>query len=158
MVYGLISSDACYRLTLQPAVPESESHTRKRTLIANILAIAIGGAMGALLRYGTALWVVRYSEGALPLATWIVNLTGCLLIGLCVPLFAQTALPGQVRLFVVVGFLGSLTTFSTYSLETVILWQDGSGLLALGNAIGSVVLGVVFVWLGIQLGRMIGAG
>ena len=114
--------------------------------------------MGALVRYGTALWVVRHWEGALPVATWIVNLTGCLLIGLCVPLFAETMLPAQMRLFVIVGFLGSLTTFSAFSLETVGLWQEGSGLLALVNAIGSVVLGVVFVWLGMQLGRIFGGG
>ena len=118
-----------------------------------ILLVALGGALGAALRYGTHVFFARFSDGPLPLGTWTVNLVGCFLIGLLVPLLGRAGLAEHLRFFLVVGFLGSLTTFSTFSLETLDLWQRGLGVGALVNVIGSVAVGLLCVWLGLQLGR-----
>ena len=118
-----------------------------------ILLVALGGALGAATRYGAHVWVLSLWEEPRVLATWAVNLVGCLLIGVLAPMLGRVGLADELQFFLVVGFLGSLTTFSTFSLETVVLWQEGLGAAALLNAVGSVVLGLIFVWIGLNLGR-----
>ena len=118
-----------------------------------ILLVAVGGALGAALRYGTSIWVLHFWEEPAVLATWSVNLVGCLLIGMMAPMLGRAGLAEEVQVFLIVGFLGSLTTFSTFSLETVVLWQEGLGVAALLNAVGGVALGLVCVWIGLFLGR-----
>lgn len=113
-----------------------------------ILAVALGGTCGALLRYGTGILVSHYAGSSFPWSTWTVNLVGCVLIGASVPLLGAMQVGDEVRLFVVVGLLGSFTTFSTYSLDTLALWIDGNGTPAFLNAAGSLVLGLMGVWLG----------
>ncbi|MDX1547518.1 MAG: fluoride efflux transporter CrcB [Rhodothermales bacterium] len=120
-----------------------------------LLMVMLGGALGAATRYGAALLAERFSDAALPLATWGVNFTGCLLIGLLVPLLGRGGLPDALQYLLVVGFLGALTTFSTFSLETLVLWEGGLPWYALLNAAGSVVIGLLCVWLGLQLGRLL---
>ena len=117
-----------------------------------MLLVMLGGACGALARYGTGLLILRCWPGPLPLATWIVNVLGSLCIGLLLPL-AQRDGAMFVRLFVLVGFLGSFTTFSTFSLETVVLWEQGHTGLALLNAGGSLVAGLLGVVAGLAAGR-----
>lgn len=123
-----------------------------------ILLVALGGALGATLRYGTSVWMLQLWEEPRVMATWTVNLVGCLLIGILAPMLGRVGLADELQFFLVVGFLGSLTTFSTFSLETMVLWQEGFGAAALINAVGSVVLGLVCVWLGLHLGRALLAG
>jgi len=113
-----------------------------------LLAVALGGATGALLRYGMGLWVRHLVGTGFPWATWAVNLTGCVLIGASVPLLQALPMGEAGRLFLVLGLLGSFTTFSTYSLDTLALWADGHAIAAAVNAVGSLVLGLVGVWLG----------
>ena len=117
----------------------------------SFIAVALGGATGALARYSVYLLINSWIESPAPIATWGANLLGCLLIGFLAPFMAATPLPAALRLFVLVGFLGSFTTFSTFSLESVVLWQDGREGLVLLNMVGSVVAGVVLVWLGMQV-------
>lgn len=112
------------------------------------LLVALGGALGAMARYGVGLAALRWGH-ALPLATWVANALGCLLIGLAIPLVRGDA----ARLAVLVGVLGSFTTFSTYSADTVLLWEAGRPGWAVANAAGSVVVGLAFVGLGLALGR-----
>ena len=121
-----------------------------------ILLVAFGGALGAALRYGTHVLFARFTDGPLPLGTWTVNLAGCFLIGLLAPIMGRAGLAEQLRFFLIVGFLGSLTTFSTFTLETLDLWERGLGGGALVNAVGSLILGLLFVWLGLQIGRAFG--
>jgi CrcB protein len=110
-----------------------------------VVFVALGGACGALARYGAGRLVASLVEHPFPLGTWTVNLVGCFLIGMTVPLFGQLSGAERARFFLVVGFLGSFTTFSTFSLDTMALWGDGHGGLALLNAVGSLVCGLILV-------------
>jgi len=116
-----------------------------------VVFVALGGACGALARYGAGRLVARFVESPFPWGTWTVNLIGCLLIGMTVPLFGELSEADRTRVFLVVGFLGSFTTFSTYSLDTLALWGDGHGLLGLLNAVGSLACGLVLVAVGREL-------
>ena len=119
----------------------------------SVLLVALGGAIGAVARYGLALWGGRLAGGA-PWGTWAANALGCLLIGAAIPLVRAE----PARLAVVVGGLGAFTTFSTYSAETVLLWEAGRRGLAVANAVGSVAVGVACVLAGLWLGRTFSHG
>ena len=98
------------------------------------LAVGLGAACGAWLRWGFSTWLNAYHE-ALPYGTLIANLVGGYLIGIAVAFFEHyPALPIEWRLLVVTGFLGGLTTFSTFSAESMILLQRGAFGWALGHA------------------------
>lgn len=107
-----------------------------------LLAIAIGGGLGALARYGLS-GLVQGRGAAFPWGTLAVNAIGCFLIG---AVFER--LSADARAFVVVGVLGGFTTFSAFGHETVELLRGGQTTLALLNAAGNVVLGVGAVLLG----------
>jgi len=103
-----------------------------------ILAISLGASLGAVLRWGFSLGLNHWFP-ALPLGTLVANLLGGYLIGLAVALLAQSPqLPPEWRLFVITGFLGGLTTFSTFSAEVVTALQQGR----LGWAAATVVVHV----------------
>lgn len=112
--------------------------------------VALGGALGAVIRYSVYLLTARFYEGPAPVATWIVNLMGCLLIGFLAPAAQNLGFSANTRLFLLVGLLGSFTTFSTFSLESVVLWLDGHMGWVLLNAVGSMVAGIILVWIGMQ--------
>lgn len=121
-----------------------------------ILAIALGGACGALARHGVNLGAARFWGLDFPYGTLTVNIAGSFLIGALVSLMAHLWQPSEaVKLFAVTGFLGAFTTFSTFSLDVVTLWerQDywGAGLY-LG---GSVVLSIAALLAGMALVRAV---
>jgi len=111
----------------------------------SLAVIALGGALGAVCRYLAGAWVQGMSDGAFPWGTWSVNLAGSLAIGFAMVWLSHTLASAELRLFVAMGFLGSFTTFSTFSLETVELLREGLWLRAGAYSIGSLVLGVVAV-------------
>ncbi len=117
------------------------------------IAIAVGGAIGAVLRYLVSGVAYNQFGAAFPIGTLLVNLIGCLLIGFLAQLFEEIIVPPNMRLFVLTGTLGAFTTFSTYGLETVKLWQDGELRLALLNVAANNVVGILFVVLGFILAR-----
>ncbi len=119
--------------------------------MSSVVFVALGGACGALARYGAGRLVDHFVASPFPLGTWAVNLVGCALIGMVVPLLNHLGAAERAHLFLVAGFLGSFTTFSTYSLDTVVLWGDGAGLLSLLNAVGSLVCGLLLVVAGREL-------
>lgn len=128
-------------------------------MASQLIAIAIGGAAGALARYGiaaaTAAIQIRASGNTLSLFPWgtlIANLLGAFLMGLLFQLF-QHRLGGHdtLQLLLTTGFLGALTTFSTFAVEGVTLWQGGYAPLALLYVVVSNVLGLSAVWLGMQI-------
>ncbi len=117
----------------------------------NVLLVAVGGAVGAVARYGVGLGAARLFGLAFPWGTLAVNIVGGLAMGL---LAAKTA-PEQeaLRLELGVGVLGGFTTFSAFSLETVRLMEHQPG-LAMLYAAASVVLSVGACWVGLSLGRV----
>lgn len=115
----------------------------------NILAIALGGALGAIIRYLVSTILARQIGIHFPYGTLTVNLIGCFLIGLSISFFLDHPnYPSYVKLFMVTGCLGALTTFSTFSFETFELLRSHTmmGILNLGlNVIGgllAIVLGI----------------
>lgn len=117
-------------------------------------AISFGAVGGALTRYYLGLAVTRWVGTAFPWATLTINVSGSLAIDYLATWFTTTAgVPREIQLMALVGFVSSYTTFSTYGLETVRLWQDQRPLAALGYVILSEGLGVAAVCLGMILGR-----
>ncbi len=120
------------------------------------LWIALGGALGALARYGLGEWVQHRWPMRFPLGTFIINLTGCLLIGFIVTVLdARLPGPSALRYAIPIGFIGAYTTFSTYELETYRAMHGGWFVIAAGYVFASVVLGLAFVWLGTHLGQLV---
>jgi len=111
----------------------------------SLAVVALGGALGAVSRYLAGAWVQSMSGGAFPWGTWTVNLVGSLAIGFAMVWLNQTLASAELRLFVAMGFLGSFTTFSTFSLETVELLREGLWFRAGAYSLGSMALGVLAV-------------
>jgi len=125
-------------------------------LTRQLLAVAAGGAAGAVLRWLMAGAVQRFSGSAFPWGTFAVNALGSFLLGfLFVWLIERSTASELVRLALTVGLLGAFTTFSTYSLESIRLLQEGALGMAAANVMGQVVVCLVLTWLGIQLARAI---
>jgi fluoride exporter len=113
------------------------------------LIVMLGGAIGSLARYLAGTAIMSRFTGRFPLGTVIVNVTGCFLIGAIMTLLTQKTAPHpNWRLFLVVGFLGGYTTFSSFAWETYVAARDGSPWVGLLNVITSVILGYFAVWLG----------
>ncbi|MBN2737832.1 MAG: fluoride efflux transporter CrcB [Spirochaetales bacterium] len=119
------------------------------------MAIALGGSFGALARYYLSKWVSDLSGAGFPWGTLTVNLIGSLVIGFCFGLFEKIIIPGEVKAFITVGFLGAFTTFSTFALESVNLFREGESRLALLNLGVSMVSGLVLAVAGIMLARFL---
>ena len=119
-----------------------------------VAAIAVAGALGALARYAVGGLVADRAHGVFPWGTLVVNVSGSLVLGFLFVLLTERLLPHPtLRIALTVGFLGAYTTFSTFSLETLRLIQDGAVGIAAMNVFGSVAAGLVAVYLGWVVGR-----
>ena len=119
-----------------------------------LLAVALGGALGAVSRYLISSWVSNLSrESAFPFGTLVVNFTGSFLLGLLMGSEGRWLLPPALRLALGAGCLGAFTTFSTFSYETIEALRVGDVRVALGNVTVSVVLALGACWLGLQTGE-----
>ena len=120
-----------------------------------ILAVALGGAAGSVLRYLISKWVSDQDLGAFPYGIFAVNIAGALLLGLIATLLLERVqVSDPVRLALTVGLLGGFTTFSTLSFDSLALIDAGRWPLALLNLMGSGIAGLAAVWLGQQLARL----
>jgi len=120
------------------------------------LVIGMGGALGANARYLVANWAAQRLGTVFPYGTFIINVSGSFALGFFLAFLQERILiPPHYRLFFAVGFLGAYTTFSTFTYESLRLFQDGSTFLGLANILGSTVVGLLAVVLGFVLGRLI---
>lgn len=120
------------------------------------VAVALGGALGALTRW----WVSEAlhsgaPDARFPWGTFTVNLVGALFLGLLYGVFQHVEVSAQLRAFMTVGVLGAFTTFSTFSFEAVALAHGGAPGRAAVYLGTSVVAGVLLAWLGLQIGQTI---
>jgi CrcB protein len=116
-----------------------------------LLLVFIGGGIGTIVRYGTALAAGKLFGTGFPWGTLMVNLGGCFLIGIVLALAEKTSLvQPATRLFFVTGFLGGLTTFSSYAMESVMAFRSGLG-LALANIALNNLVGLALVVAGLKL-------
>ena len=129
----------------------------RREQARTLVAIALGGALGTPARYEIA-QLIHVPKDTFPWATFWTNLTGAFVLGLFATIvderFRHTRYP---RPFFAIGFLGAYTTFSTMSVETVLLVKDGHGVLGVGYLVASIVAGLALGLAGIRLGRALAA-
>lgn len=120
------------------------------------LAIAVGGALGAMSRFGLMTLIGNVASSRFPWGTLIVNVSGSLLIGVLYVLISEKMLlSAEARALLIVGFLGAFTTFSTFSLDALLLVQQGFWLQACAYLMSSVLICVLATWLGMALTRVL---
>ena len=119
-------------------------------------AVAIGGALGAMARYGLSTLIFNSVDHKFPYATLVVNVLGSFVMGLLfVVIVEKAALPQEMRSLLMIGFLGAFTTFSTFSLDALGLWQNGHLFLALVYVVATVALCLVAISCAIWLARLL---
>ncbi len=119
-----------------------------------LLLIAIGGAVGALCRYGVYEWSAWAFRVNFPYATLIVNVVGSFIIGVLVVWLAnRTSLAAELRFLLITGFLGAFTTFSTFSIDTLMLFKESPVLAGL-NIVLNVGVCLLAVWAGTVLAKV----
>lgn len=121
-----------------------------------IIGIAAAGAIGALARYGLDGAVSRRTSGAFPWGTFVVNITGSFVLGVLFTVLTERWLVAPwVRSTLMIGLVGAYTTFSTFSLESYRLLEDRAYGIAAANLFGSLAAGLVAVYAGVVVGRVI---
>jgi CrcB protein len=122
-----------------------------------VIVVGVAGFIGAIARYGIDGLIVQRSGGSFPWGTFLINISGSFVLGLLFAVLVEgrIAVAPWIRTASTVGLVGAYTTFSTLTLETFRLVEDGSYFLAGANAVGSLTLGLVAVYLGVVVGRMV---
>lgn len=122
----------------------------------NILVIALGGALGALSRFGLGVWISNKWNQGFPLHTFLINVSGAFLLGFLHILFIERLTVSPLwRLGIGVGFLGAFTTFSTFGFEVISLLEGGSFFTAGLYTLLSILVGFTGVALGVGLARLL---
>ncbi|OQY42259.1 MAG: hypothetical protein B6227_02630 [Fusobacteriia bacterium 4572_74] len=117
----------------------------------HLIFIGVGGAAGALSRYLIDFTITNHYTMNFPLGTLIVNLIGCFIIGIAFKIFHHEIIHTRFNPFIITGFLGALTTFSSYAYTTLILFENGKYVLAVSNLLANNVLGILFAFLGAKI-------
>lgn len=121
-----------------------------------VLVVAIGGSIGAATRYLVSTWAAERFGSNFPYGTLIVNAVGCFIIGAFMVLVTERAIANPYwRLLVAVGFLGGLTTFSSFGYETLKLIEDAQLQWAAYNVLANFIIGFFATWLGMTIARAI---
>lgn len=119
-----------------------------------ILLVALGGSLGATARYVASNWLANRFGSDFPYGTLAVNVVGCFIIGFFMTVTTERVIINPYwRLLVTVGFVGGLTTFSSFSYETFRLLEDANWLMAFYNMALNLVLGFLATWLGMSIVR-----
>ena len=122
--------------------------------IQELLLVGCGGMFGAIARYGIALLATGWFQIRFPLGTLLANVLGCFLIGLLIGSGVGESNP-KAKLFLGVGFLGSLTTFSTFSAETIQSTTNGFPVTSVANVVANLALGFIAVVIGIAIAKKV---
>jgi len=119
------------------------------------LLVGLGGALGAMARYGIGTAVPAPANG-FPAATFLINIVGSIAMGVLVGTLAKTTpqYQNEIRLFVAVGIFGGFTTFSSFSLDAIAMIERGDFVLASAYIVGSVLLSLTGLWLGMSAMRV----
>ena len=121
----------------------------------NFIAVAIGGALGAVTRYGIGVWMSNKWIYSFPWHTFLINISGSFLLGFFNGLFLdKIPVSPELRIALTVGFLGAFTTFSTFGYEAILLIKEGELFTAGLYALASVIIALVGVFLGMGLARL----
>lgn len=121
-----------------------------------IVAVAAGGSIGATARYLVSVWAAERFGAGFPYGTLIVNVIGCFIIGVFMTMTTERFIVSPYwRLLITVGFVGGLTTFSSFSYETFRLLEDSDMIMALYNIGLNLLLGFLATWVGIGVARLI---
>jgi CrcB protein len=121
-------------------------------MIKTLLLVGIGGGLGSVLRYLTAYIVGKFYDNPFPLATFSVNILGCLLIGILIGVFGKQLSPNDdLKYLFITGFCGGYTTFSTFSAENIQLIQSGNYVIPALYIASSVLFGILAVFLGMVM-------
>lgn len=119
-------------------------------MIRTILLIALGGGIGSVFRYITSVIIQKYYAAIFPLATFIVNILGCLLIGIIMGLLEKNQISNTyLKWFLITGFCGGYTTFSAFGYENISLLQSNNAGLMLLYIGTSIIIGLFAVWFGL---------
>jgi CrcB protein len=118
-----------------------------------VIVLSVGGALGVNARYWLGVWMARWADPRFPWATFAINVSGSFVIGFLSTLLTARFPHPTARLLVLVGFLGGYTTFSTFTLDSFVLWERGDVGLSLANTLGSVAAGLAAVVLGVVAAR-----
>ncbi len=144
------------RLGPQTKSPRPEGSNWAYSVLIRLLLLAVAGAAGTLARYGLAHLVQESSGSQFPFGTLAVNALGCLVFGFIWSLAEdQNVLSQELRLFLLVGFLGAFTTFSTFAADSGLLLKDGAWLAATGNILLNNGVGLLCAFLGMGAGRWV---
>ncbi|HEU4496121.1 MAG TPA: fluoride efflux transporter CrcB [Flavobacterium sp.] len=123
-------------------------------MVKSLLMVGLGGGIGSILRYLTAMAVFKYFPSKFPLATFAVNILGCFLIGLLSGFFEKNSLAGPgLKLLFATGFCGGYTTFSAFGYESTRLFQSNASFLAFAYIGASLFCGILAVWLGLFVAK-----
>jgi CrcB protein len=121
-----------------------------QVMFKNLLLIGSGGALGSIARYAISQLTKRYWLHAFPMGTFLVNALGCLLIGLLIGYYSKINQDGM-KLLLITGFCGGFTTFSSFASENIALIQQNQMSTSVLYILGSIFIGLLFVWIGISL-------
>lgn len=120
----------------------------------NLVLVAFGGAVGSVFRYLVGVWAVRLFGPSFPWGTFAVNVVGSFFIGLMVEMIARRFdASAEMRVFIVTGIIGGFTTWSSFTLDTMVLLERGAALSAFAYLAGSLVISFAAVFAGLALGR-----
>lgn len=122
----------------------------------NVIAVFLGGGIGAVLRYLTGFFAVRFLSVNLPVATFAVNIVGCFILGLLFAFFIdRPEINTFLKLALTAGFCGGLTTFSTFSLELFEMLKNAQYMQVLVYLTLSLIIGLLAVWVGVCCAKLI---
>jgi fluoride exporter len=128
----------------------------KAERVGKFLIVGIGGFMGSILRFWLATYIGRRMGTRFPYGTFVINVTGSLLIGFVMTVLTEkTHLSPNWRYLIPIGFIGGYTTFSTFEYETLRAVQDGQFAIGTLNVVLSVLVGFLMVWTGAMVGKAV---